>query len=253
MTPTLEIIPRAAWGAAKPRAVTRVAWPAGGVLWVHHSAGAAPGASRDAETAEVRAIQSFHQRPESQGGRAWSDIGYGYLIAPHSGRVYEGRGYGVMAAHCPGHNTEPSVCVMGKWDSTAPPQAALDAIYNLAHDLRCTGIRGHRDGFGTSCPGDALYAIVRRGLPGRALETPPGRPSPLPNGNTLRLVLDNGTRRQSYAGWEQTAGALRWIAKHGLRPSTRAAIAWDGAVWRGPEDVTNVARNLTRRFLTTKG
>lgn len=244
----LEIIPRAAWGAAPARTVTRTSWPAGGTLWVHHSAGPAPAGTMQAEVRELRGIQSFHQRPVAQGGRAWSDIGYGYLIGPHSGRVYEGRGRGVVAAHCPGHNHEPSVCVMGKWDATAPPQDAIDAIYALARDLGCSQIRGHRDGYGTSCPGDALYAIIRRGLPARPLERPPKTGS-LPNGNTLRLVLDNGVRRQSYAGWEDTAGALRWIAKNGLRPSTKAALAWDGAVWRGPVDVTNVARNLTRRFL----
>ena len=67
----------------------------------------------------------------------------------------------------------------------------------------------------------------------------------LPHGNTLRLSL-NG---QTYAGWEAVAPRLRWIARHGLTPGSEAALAWRGNVWRGAKDVTNVARNLTDRYL----
>lgn len=68
---------------------------------------------------------------------------------------------------------------------------------------------------------------------------------PLPYGNTLRLVVED----RRWAGWEQTAGALRWIAANGLKRGTRASLSWRGSVWRGPKDVTNVARNLVRNYL----
>lgn len=71
-----------------------------------------------------------------------------------------------------------------------------------------------------------------------------GAPPP-PDGGTLRLVV-NGRR---WAGWEQAGGAIAWIARRGLSPSARAAIAWRGGVWRGPRDVASVCRSLERRFL----
>ena len=71
-----------------------------------------------------------------------------------------------------------------------------------------------------------------------------GKPEP-PGGNTLRLVV-NG---RLWAGWDEAGGALQWIARHGLEKSAKAALAWQGNVWNGPRDVTNVAKNLTRNYL----
>lgn len=69
----------------------------------------------------------------------------------------------------------------------------------------------------------------------------------LPDGNTLRLTLG----ANSWAGWGECGGPLRWVAAHGVDPKQeRAAIAWRGEVWRGPADVTNVCKSLVKRFLT---
>lgn len=70
------------------------------------------------------------------------------------------------------------------------------------------------------------------------------RPAP-PDSNTLRLVVND----RLWAGWDEADGAIEWIAERGLEKSATAAIAWQGNVWRGPEAVTNVCRNLYRRFL----
>jgi hypothetical protein len=67
----------------------------------------------------------------------------------------------------------------------------------------------------------------------------------LPNDGSLRLVVGG----RLWAGWYQAADPLRWVARNGAKDPD-AAIAWDGNVWRGPEKVTAVARNLVRRFLT---
>jgi hypothetical protein len=71
----------------------------------------------------------------------------------------------------------------------------------------------------------------------------------LADGDTLRLVL-HGDREGTYAGWAEAAGPLLWIAKHGLKPETQAAISWRGNTWRGAKDVENVAKNLVVNFLT---
>lgn len=66
-----------------------------------------------------------------------------------------------------------------------------------------------------------------------------------PHGDSLRLVI-NGRK---WAGWEDAAGAIEWVARNGLKPSATAAIAWRGNVWRGPKAVTNVCKSLSRTYL----
>lgn len=158
---TLEIITRAGWRAEPPKARTPVRWPSGVTLWVHHSDGPnmPTTATREQEAATVREIQAFHQGPQ----RGWNDIGYAFLVAP-SGRLYEGRGEAI-AAHCPGHNHEPSVCMLGDYATVAPSDAIHVAIYRLADLLRAGDLAGHREGFPTSCPGNAGMAKIVDGPP----------------------------------------------------------------------------------------
>jgi murein DD-endopeptidase MepM/ murein hydrolase activator NlpD len=77
------------------------------------------------------------------------------------------------------------------------------------------------------------------------LEREPTEP---PHGNTLRLALNGET----FAGWDEVGNRLKWIAKSGLKPDTTAAIAWRQNTWRGPKDVTNVAKHLVAKYLTSK-
>ena len=157
-----RIIPRKRWGANRPKNVPQPAtWRSGGTLWVHHTEGTEPSAQAtvDTESAVMRSIQSFHQNT-----RGWSDIGYHYVIMP-SGRIYEGRGYGVVGAHCPGHNAEPSVSFAGSYDDHAPTPAAVESLGWLRAYLKASGYKGHRDGFSTSCPGTALYRVITANPP----------------------------------------------------------------------------------------
>lgn len=158
---TVEIISRTAWGAKPPKMRTPIVWPDGVTLWVHHSDGPnlPVNASEATEAATVRAIQAFHQGPS----RGWNDIGYGYLAAP-SGRIYEGRGEAI-AAHCPGHNHEPSVCLLGTFATVSPSPAQHRAVYQLANMLNAGDLAGHREGFATSCPGDAAMRLIVNGPP----------------------------------------------------------------------------------------
>lgn len=242
----MNIISRAKWGAQPPRNRAWCAWT-GRTLWVHHSDGPQPGTTQAAEAATVRGIQAFHKGPQ----RGWADIGYAFLVAP-SGRVYEGRGVQVWAAHCPGHNDEPSVCIMGTYDTIAPSPEARAAVWMLADWLGLTDLNGHRQGTSTSCPGDAtMRTLIDAPRP----EAAPDTTSTLPNSGSLRLFIqspadqDAGRGGRTWAGWSECGGPLRWVAQHGLAPAARAAISWKGEVWRGPEAVTNVARNLTARYL----
>ena len=89
----------------------------------------------------------------------------------------------------------------------------------------------------------------------QALARPvPPPPPPLPFDGALRLSI-NGI---VYAGWENAAGPITWVARNGLKPSTKAAISFRGpdakqaSVWRGPEKVVGVCRNLDARFLNPR-
>lgn len=192
----LQITGRAAWGAKPPtRTLVSVTWPAGGVLWAHHTVGnyvkADPGdvgakwlamlkapakypadkirairmkvalnaaAKKQTVAAEIGAmkeIQRFHQHT-----RGWSDIGYAYVVFA-SGRIYEARGQHV-GAHCPGHNSEPSCSFAGDYSKMSPTPRAISAFDELRVKLRARGWRGHREGFPTACPGNALYGALMR-------------------------------------------------------------------------------------------
>ncbi|MFF5451890.1 peptidoglycan recognition family protein [Streptomyces sp. NPDC012950] len=129
--------------------------------------------------AYVRSIRASHLANTKEN---YSDIAYNHLVCEH-GDVYEGRG--------PHHRTgangnatlnsqDYAVCaLLGSSGLTEPTDAMLHGIRDAIEDLRRNGdagdwIGGHRDGHPTSCPGDPLYAWVRRGAPrpGTAPTTP---------------------------------------------------------------------------------
>jgi len=139
-----------------------VNWPEGVDLWVHHTAGP--------PSQSVKSIQAFHMGPS----RGWCDIGYGYLV-DEAGKVYEGRGFEVHAAHCPGHNHEPSISMIGTYSSLHPTDKQHEGVCALMDFLDAGDLRGHREGSteGTTCPGDMGMAdVVNAGC----VAVPIGRP-----------------------------------------------------------------------------
>jgi flagellar hook assembly protein FlgD len=186
--------------AGSPPIVTRAQWEANESIRrappayadalrfavVHHTAGAS-GSSPAEAAAIVRAIEVYHVE-----GNGWNDIGYNFLV-DRLGNVYEGR-YGgvdkpVIGAHAEGFNTgSVGVALIGTFTSAPPPAAQLQGLEKLlawrldiAHvdplapvtvtsggnakyaagtPVMLRGVIGHRDTGPTSCPGDALYALL---------------------------------------------------------------------------------------------
>jgi N-acetylmuramoyl-L-alanine amidase len=154
---------RSTWGAASPKtAPTKNRWGIGVTVVVHHTAGAAP-RTLLAEQSEMRAIQRLHQN-----ARGWNDIGYNYVIAP-SGRVYEGRGYGIVGAHTENHNTGTvGISFMGNYQNAKPSLRSLVAYRLLVRKLKVRGARirsvtGHKfmPGQSTACPGENLVKALK--------------------------------------------------------------------------------------------
>ena len=152
---------RALWGAAPATERTYDRWSAGVTLVVHHTAGRAP-RTELAELEEMRSIQRAHQ------ARGWSDIGYNYVIMP-SGRVYEGRGYGIRGAHTLNQNTNTiGVAFAGNYELAKPTRAQVASYNSLVKKLRQHGakisrVRGHKQmpGQATACPGVFLMRALK--------------------------------------------------------------------------------------------
>jgi hypothetical protein len=140
-----------------------VSWGQRTEVIVHYSEGPT--------TQSVRSIQDFHLN-----GRGWSDIGYNFLVDT-TGRIYEGRGWLVVGAHAPDHNTSGiGVCMIGRdGDATPAAKRAIRAVYDEAcrRTGRTLAKRGHRDVYATSCPGNELHAWVRAGMPVDGAATAP--------------------------------------------------------------------------------
>lgn len=171
----------------KPPVVTRTQWgcPVGQStncssnyttvthLIVHHSAGEN---SASDWAAVVRSIYTYHTQ-----SNGWCDVGYNYLIDPN-GVIYEGRGGGdnVVGAHFCGYNGNCiGVCMLGTYNSVAPPNNAIASLSKIlawkadqrgidplgtslhgSSGLVINHISGHRQGCSTDCPGTAMFNLL---------------------------------------------------------------------------------------------
>lgn len=161
MTRRFWIRGRKIWGAVPPADRTYDQWSSGVTLVVHHTAGSMP-RDENGERAEMRSIQRAHF------ANGWSDIGYNYVIMP-SGRVYEGRGYGIRGAHTINHNRQTiGVSFAGNYDVKKPTRRSLRAYRQLMRRLRDHGaridrVRGHQQmpNQSTACPGKHLMRALK--------------------------------------------------------------------------------------------
>jgi hypothetical protein len=128
----------------------------------------------------VRQIQAQHMD-----GNGWSDIGYSFMVCTH-GYVYEGRG--LRRRNSANGNTALNeqdyavLLLVGSSGLTKPTDAQLhgarDAIdYCRREGPAGTWLGGHRDGYATACPGEAIYAWVKQGAPRPAASTPSTPPA----------------------------------------------------------------------------
>lgn len=165
-------VSREEWGAKPRRSGTTSINPTEGVTIHYEGGGWAWPWAHSTCAGKVRAMQADHMAPVSQGGRGWSDIAYNYLGCPHD-YVFEGRGWDRRSsANGDEHSNYVSFAVQGIWGdkSGEPPDDLLRAIRYGIYLLRNKGrasskLHGHRDWKSTSCPGDYLYAWVKKGCP----------------------------------------------------------------------------------------
>ncbi|MCX4687219.1 peptidoglycan-binding protein [Kitasatospora purpeofusca] len=227
---SVTIISRSQWGARPwTGSIASVSLSERTEFFVHYD-GADP--INRTGNAVPQAIERSHL------GQGWSGIGY-HFVVDQAGNVYEGRGWGLQGAHCPGHNVSGIGVQIAIGGDQAPTDAALRstrALYDeaCAKTGRTLAKRGHKDGFPTLCPGGRLYAWVQSGMPspgggngGATGYVPfPGAEwfkanpvSPIVTAMGRRLVAEGcsayssgpGPRwteadRQSYAKWQRKRG-----------------------------------------------
>ncbi|MFE7947422.1 peptidoglycan recognition family protein [Streptomyces sp. NPDC057426] len=167
----LKLVRRSEWGARDYRL------PSGGTLYsgdqrrgvkIHYLGTPYTDRAHDRCAAYVRQLQTQHMD-----GNGWSDIGYSFVVCTH-GYVYEGRG--LRRRNSANGNTtlndqDYAVCgLVGSSGLTVPPPAQVNGLRDAVDHCRAEGpagdwLGGHRDGYATTCPGDALYTWAHAGGP----------------------------------------------------------------------------------------
>lgn len=99
----------------------------------------------------------------------WSGIGYNWVI-DQAGTIYEGRGWGLVGAHCPNHNRIGIGVYIAVGGDQEPSKAALKAareLYDVACNLSNRQLRmtWHGENYPTECPGAHLIKWVKAGMP----------------------------------------------------------------------------------------
>jgi N-acetylmuramoyl-L-alanine amidase CwlA len=79
------------------------------------------------------------------------------------------------------------------------------------------------------------------------LPNPPAK-KPAKAGTLQVIVRQRGKPQRAWEGWQNGILALRWIAEHGLKPSTKASLSLGDKKWEGPAEVTKQAKQLVRKY-----
>lgn len=135
----------------------------------------AKGQHSDRYSTNVEAIRAYHMRPEAQGGRGWSDIGYNRFIEG-SGVAKMGRPDNLIPAGVFGCNEDTiHICVAGNFDfdrmeKTHPQWKALvqtAATLAKRYDVEPRNIITHRQAqelagqpLSKTCPGHYLAILM---------------------------------------------------------------------------------------------
>ncbi|MDG9717393.1 peptidoglycan recognition family protein [Streptomyces sp. DH24] len=166
----MRLVTRAQWGARPyrtPNGATLYSRARRGVK-LHYLGTAYSDRAHDRCDDYVRQIQAQHMD-----GNGWSDIGYSFVVCTH-GYVYEGRG--LKRRNSANGNTTLNeqdyavLLMVGSSGLTKPTVAQLNGARDAIEYCRREGpagtwLGGHRDGYATACPGDAVYAWVKAGAP----------------------------------------------------------------------------------------
>lgn len=159
------MIRREEWGALPPTKRPFQMPPRVDYVVVHHSGDYADQCwSIDQCRQRLRQMQVYYQREKN-----FPDVPWNFLIS-NNGDVFEGVGWDTQGYHTESWNDRSiGIAFIGDYDRDTPSPRALRAFIHL---LDCGveqrvldsyyRVQAHRDMKPTSCPGDHLYAALRR-------------------------------------------------------------------------------------------
>lgn len=106
---------------------------------------------------------------DSHHNNGWVGIGYNFVV-DQAGNIYEGRGWKLVGAHCPGRNRDGigvQIAVGGDQEPSEAALASVVAIYNEATRLAGHALikTYHGAHYATACAGAKLNAWVKAGMP----------------------------------------------------------------------------------------
>jgi hypothetical protein len=250
---TPRIVKRQAWSARPPKGTPTTVPISDRTATCVHYDGAVPITVRTFADASalIRKDQDFHID-----GRGYDDIGYNFLVisAPGitaiDGLIFEGRGRDILGAHCLNHNREWIGVQVAIGGSQKPSPKALAStrwlhVGFVAAAQHALGMKGHRDGFPTACPGEPLYAWVQAGMPVSATTSRRLVPAKKPTVTAWQTLLAFApTRRDGIWGaateersqWMVTAartktGSLAGSADSTIRTIQRVIGTPDDGAW----------------------
>lgn len=215
----MDLIRRTSWGAApSKRPLTLLTVKPRGVK-VHYE-GTFVTSNMDHSLCDdhVRALQASHLANLTEG---YSDIAYSAVVCIH-GSVFEGRGSQYRCAANGNqelNNAHFAVCgMLGDSGQTEPTVEMLHGIRDAIEWLRAEGpagdeIKGHKDGYATSCPGGPLYAWVQGGAP-RPGTPQPTKPTPPPTPSYPSFpgrYLKNYCQGDDVYIWQQQMWNRGWL------------------------------------------
>ncbi len=194
----MKLVSRSQWGARAyrtPNGAIAYSRPRRGVK-LHYLGTPYTDRPHEQCAAYVRQLQAQHMD-----GNGWSDIGYSFVVCTH-GYVYEGRGLhrrNSANGSTSLNEQDYAVCLLvGSSGLTKPTDAQLNGARDAIDYCRKEGpagdwLGGHRDGYATDCPGDAIYAWVKAGAPRPSDGTPEPKPTPggtytVKSGDTLSSI-----------------------------------------------------------------
>lgn len=177
-------------------------------------------------------------------GNGWSGTGYNFMVG-QDGKIYEGRGWSYVGAHCPGMNTKGIGVYVAIGGNQQPSEAAKRSVRWLYDEAnRKTGRTlyksWHGNHYATACPGPHLIAWVKAGMPATGT---PGTPSTGSTGSTegelsmsdikqIMSKLENidedvfKVAKDVKTVNSRTKNALTWGRREALTPATAEAIGW---------------------------
>ncbi len=157
----MKIISRSEWGARPWKGQPySVSMSERRYFLVHYHGGEPRNDRGDANAKEIEAIHYAN---------GWSGIGYNFIVG-QDGAIREGRGWGLVGAHCPGRNRDGIgvyVAVGGNQEPTEAAKASVRWLYDEAcrRAGRTLEKGWHGRYYPTACAGPKLIPWVKAGMP----------------------------------------------------------------------------------------